>query len=159
MHQGGVYTLAKTFREKIETQPKFATSHLLYTHMYPLPQHLLMQPITPQGRTPSFSVTQQPSDPDKLVEKIATMLEIYEHIKKTRRRNYKLFYALPATALYDFEQSHNKSVQFKYKVVDTFAPHLSLEAPFKIPDIFSLSDVLSCFQLVLLEIENVSLRV
>lgn len=94
------------------------------------------------------------------MDKMAAVLKRAEFLRKTRKRNYQVFYALPASALPEFESALSRwlsrsPVHFTFHVDDVFMPHFSTEAPLRVPDILSLSDILSCFQLVMLEVKVV----
>jgi len=110
-----------------------------------------MQKAVPSNRLPGFATRQLPSDPKSIFHIISHTVKLCELVKKTKRRGYRIYYSFPATFMADFDK-HSNNVDFSYEVKSIFAPHFSGEAPFRIPHISSWTDLLTSFQLVLVEI-------
>ncbi|KAL0277896.1 UNVERIFIED_CONTAM: hypothetical protein PYX00_005015 [Menopon gallinae] len=130
IHQGGVYSLTRHFHNEILTKPRFTTYHLVTSHVYSLPLHLLMLKSSYKTKNTNFQSHELGTDNfENIHYKLIATLNAAEVKRKTRRRNYRVFYALPTSLFNEFRFSyHYYSSNYTYDIVDVYYPHFSGEA-------------------------------
>lgn len=129
IHQGGVYSLAKDFNEKLAFKPKYTAFHLVTSHVYSLPLHLLMIKSNYKSKNNFLTYELGTENFENINAKLITILKVSEAKKKATRRNYKVFYAFPTSLFNEFRFSyHHYSSNYTYWIDDIFYPHFSSEA-------------------------------
>lgn len=138
-HQGGVLPLVSHITTELKAKPHLTHMHLYTSYSYSLPTALLQLRNTRRTYRSSsnhkyklkqdFHLYEQGSKPlpwvfDSIVRRIRDCEEKFA-IKKIP---YRLYYALPASAISEFaELSSNNSHLFRFHIVKTFYPHISVE--------------------------------
>ncbi|KAK6635054.1 hypothetical protein RUM44_000303 [Polyplax serrata] len=131
LHQGGIYDLSRDFHQKLLVKPRYTTYHLVTSHIYSLPLHLLAIKKNYKYKNTNFVAHEMGSENfEKINLRLLTVLRFAESRKKSMKRNYKVFYALPTTLYYDFRYHHRYySNDYNYHTLEIFYPHFSTEAP------------------------------
>lgn len=145
-HQGGVLPLASHITTELEAKPHLTHVHLYTSYSYSLPTALLQLRNTRRiyrsssnhkyKLTQDFHLYEQGSKPLPWVfDNIAKQLKDCEEKRIIKKIPYRLYYALPASAISEFmDLSSNNSHSFRFHVVKTFYPHISVE---KLPSLHS----------------------
>lgn len=153
-HQGGVLPLTSYIAAELKAKPHLMHVHLYISHTYPLPTALLHLKNTNKVYKSStdhrykliqdFHLYEQRSKPVSLVfDSITRRIRDCEEKFAVKRIPYRLYYALPASAMDEFiELSNNKSHLFRYYVTKTFYPHVSVEKLPSLPIIDRLENIL-----------------
>lgn len=130
IHQGGIYGLAKDFRERLDLKPRYTTYHLVTSHIYSFPFHLLMtKPSYKFKNTNLVSYELGTENFENINSKLLSILKVSEAKKKSQHRNHKIFYALPTSLFNEFRYSyHYYSSNYSYSILNIFYPHFSSEA-------------------------------
>lgn len=130
VHQGGIYSLSRHFHNEILMKPRFTTYHLVTSHIYSLPLHLLMLKSNLKTKNTSFQIHELGTDNfENIHHKLITTLNEGEVKRKIRRRNYRVFYALPTSLFNEFRFGyHYYSSNYTYNIIDVYYPHFSGEA-------------------------------
>lgn len=146
-HQGGVLPLASHITTELEAKPHLAHVHLYTSYSYSLPTALLQLRNTRRvyrsssnhkyKLTRDFHLYERGSEPlPRVFDSIARRVRDCEERFAADKIPYRLYYALPASAINEFaELSSNNSHLFRFHVVKTFYPHISVE---KLPSLRSL---------------------
>ncbi|XP_011634507.1 GPI mannosyltransferase 4 isoform X1 [Pogonomyrmex barbatus] len=147
MHQGGVLQLASHLTTELKAKPHLTHVHLYTSYSYSLPTALLQLRNTRRIYRSSsnhkyklkqdFHLYEQGSKSlPQVFDTIARKIKDCEEKFAVKRIPYRLYYALPASAISEFaELSNNKSHSFRFHVVKSFYPHISVE---KLPLLLSL---------------------
>lgn len=145
-HQGGILPLASHITTELKAKPHLTHVHLYTSYSYSLPTALLQLRNTRRFYRSSsdhkyklaqdFHLYEQGSRPLSWVfNSIARRIKDCEEKFVVKRIPYRLYYALPASAISEFaELSRNNSQLFRFHVVKTFYPHISVE---KLPSLHS----------------------
>lgn len=146
-HQGGVFPLTSYIATELKAKPHLTHVHLYTSYSYSLPTALLQLRNTRRvyrsssnhkyKLTQDFHLYEQGSKPlPQVFDTIARKIRDCEEKFVVKRIPYRLYYALPASAISEFvELSNNKSNLFRFHIVKTFYPHISVE---KLPSLRSL---------------------
>jgi len=147
-HQGGVLQLVSHFTTELEAKPHLTHVHLYTSYSYSLPTALLQLRNTRRIYRSSsnykykliqdFHLYEQGSKPlPQVFDSIARGLKDCEEKFAVKRIPYRLYYALPASAINEFAKlSSNNSHLFRFHVIKTFYPHISVE---KLPSLQPLN--------------------
>ncbi|XP_071650491.1 GPI mannosyltransferase 4 [Temnothorax longispinosus] len=145
-HQGGVLPLVSHITTELKAKPHLTHVHLYTSYSYSLPTALLQLRNTRRiyrsssnhkyKLTQDFHLYEQGSKPLPWVfDSIARRIKDCEENFVVNRIPYRLYYALPASAINEFtELSSNNSHLFRFHLVNTFYPHISIE---KLPSLRS----------------------
>lgn len=130
VHQGGVYDLSKDFYQKLLVKPKYTTYHLVTSHIYSFPLHLLLVKRNYRYKNTNFLTYEMGSDNlENINLKLLSVLRLAEEKKKSVRRNYRLFYAFPTSFFNEFRYAYQYySTNYTYEIREIFYPHFSTEA-------------------------------
>ncbi|KAL0119650.1 hypothetical protein PUN28_007826 [Cardiocondyla obscurior] len=149
VHQGGILPLASYITTELKAKPHVTHMHLYTSYSYSLPTALLQLRNTRRTYrsssnhkyklTQDFHLYEQGSKSLPWVfDSIARRIKDCEEKFSDKRIPYRLYYALPASAINEFTELNNNSHLFKFHVVKTFYPHVSVE---KLPSLYSLGTV------------------
>ncbi|KAL6424418.1 hypothetical protein ACFW04_009888 [Cataglyphis niger] len=146
-HQGGIFPLTSYIATELRAKPHLTHMHLYTSYSYSLPTALLQLRNTRRvyrsssnhkyKLTQDFYLYEQGSKPlPQVFNTIARKIRDCEEKFVVKKIPYRLYYALPASAISEFvELSNNKSNLFRFHKVETFYPHISVE---KLPSLRSL---------------------
>ncbi|XP_029174641.1 GPI mannosyltransferase 4 [Nylanderia fulva] len=138
-HQGGVFPLTSHITTELRAKPHLTHVHLYTSYSYSLPTALLQLRNTHRvyrsssnhkyKLTQDFHLYEQGAKPlPQVFDSIARKIRDCEEKFAVKRIPYRLYYALPASAISEFvELSNNRSNMFRFHVVKTFYPHISIE--------------------------------
>lgn len=156
-HQGGIFPLTSHVAAELKAKPDLVHLHLYTSYSYPMPTALLHLRNTHRVYHDSvnkrkyklvqdFYLYEQGSKPlPQVLEDIAKKIHDCERTFTIKKIPYRLYYALPASALAEFtELSHNRSHLFDFRAVKTFYPHVSVE---RMPSLHSLESLQNLFSL------------
>ncbi|XP_017125470.1 GPI mannosyltransferase 4 [Drosophila elegans] len=144
IHQAGVYPLAAEISHVVATKPAATHVHLITSHIYSLPLHLIN---IPSSRVLHFNRQthqryRRPRDfymyeygglsLDLLLQKVKLISGNCE-VKQSgaSRLRYKLYLAIPASLSADLHEAlvhSNASSYLNFELINVFYPHLSTEA-------------------------------
>ncbi|EDW49180.1 GPI mannosyltransferase 4 isoform X2 [Drosophila sechellia] len=144
IHQAGVYPLAADISHVIATKPAATHVHLITSHIYSLPLHLINIPSSRvlhfnrqthqrYHRPRDFYMYEYGGLPlDSLLQKVKLISGSCE-VKQSgpSRRRYKLYLAIPASLSADLHEAlvhSNASSYLNFELLKVFYPHLSTEA-------------------------------
>lgn len=140
VHQGGILPLTSHIAAELKAKPHITHVHLYTSYSYSIPTALLQLRNTHKVYRSSdsnykyklkqdFYLYEQGSKPVSLVfDSIARRIRDCENKYVFKKIPYRLYYALPASAMSEFvELSDNRSHPFKFHVTRTFYPHVSVE--------------------------------
>lgn len=145
-HQGGVLQLVSHITTELKAKPHLTHVYLYTSYSYSLPTALLQLRNTRKiyrsssshkyKLTQDFHLYEQGSKPlPRVFDSIARKIKECEEKFAVKRIPYRLYYALPASAISEFaELSSNNSHLFRFHIVKTFYPHISVE---KLPSLHS----------------------
>lgn len=144
-HQGGILPLVSHVTTELKAKPHLTHVHLYTSYSYSLPTALLQLRNTRRTYRSSnhkyklaqdFHLYEQGSKPLPWVfNSIARRIKDCEEKFVVKKIPYRLYYALPASAISEFaELSRNNSHLLRFHVVKTFYPHISVE---KLPSLHS----------------------
>lgn len=144
IHQAGIFPLAQRMVHVVETKPQATHVHLLTSHTYSLPLHLVN---VPSSRLLHFNRHthqryRRPRDfflyeygglsLDMLMQKVKLISANCELKRNSvQRLRYKLYLAIPASLsgeLHEALQRSNASSYLHFELLSVFYPHLSTEA-------------------------------
>lgn len=146
-HQGGILPLTSHVMTELKAKPHLTHVHLYTSYSYSLPTALLQLRNTRRiyrsssnhkyKLTQDFHLYEQGSKPlPWVIDSIAWRIRDCEEKFTVKRIPYRLYYALPASATNKFtELSRNNSYPFRFHIVKTFYPHISVE---KLPSLHLL---------------------
>ncbi|XP_012225146.1 GPI mannosyltransferase 4 isoform X2 [Linepithema humile] len=139
-HQGGVFPLTSHIATELQAKPHLTHVHLYTSYSYSLPTALLQLRNTRRvyrsssnhkyKLTQDFHLYEQGSKPlQQVFDSIARRIKDCEEKFIVKRIPYRLYYALPASAITEFAEllQNNRSHLFRFHVVKTFYPHISVE--------------------------------
>lgn len=138
-HQGGVFPLTSHITTELKAKPHLTHVHLYTSYSYSLPTALLQLRNTRRvyrsssnhkyKLTQDFHLYEQGSKPlPQVFDSIARRIRDCEERFAVKRIPYRLYYALPASAISEFvELSNNRSNLLRFHIVKTFYPHISIE--------------------------------
>ncbi|XP_012058639.1 PREDICTED: GPI mannosyltransferase 4 [Atta cephalotes] len=147
VHQGGILPLVSYVTTELKAKPYLTHVHLYTSYSYALPTALLQLRNTRRIYRSSsnhkyklmqdFHLYEQGSIPlSWVLDSIAKKIKDCEEKFAIKNIPYRLYYALPASAVNEFEKLlSNNSHLFKFHVIKTFYPHISVE---KLPSLRSL---------------------
>ncbi|ALC41889.1 CG3419 [Drosophila busckii] len=144
IHQAGVFPLAQRMEHMVATKPAATNVHLLTSHIYSLPLHLVNVPssrvqhfnphtLQRYRRQRDFFVYEYGGLAlDTLMHKVKLISASCE-LKRNAAQHlrYKLYLAIPATLsseLYEALDRSNASSYLHFELLSVFYPHLSTEA-------------------------------
>lgn len=154
-HQGGVFLLTSHIRTELKAKPHLTHVHLYTSYSYSLPTALLQLRNTRKvyrsssnhkyKLTQDFHLYEQGSKPlPEVFDSIVRRIRDCEEKFAVKRIPYRLYYALPASAINEFvELSNNRSNLFRFHIVKTFYPHISIERLPSLRSIHILENMLS----------------
>ncbi|XP_020290813.1 GPI mannosyltransferase 4 [Pseudomyrmex gracilis] len=151
-HQGGIFPLTSHIAAELRAKPHLTHIHLYTSYSYSLPTALLQLRNTHRVYrsssnhkymlTQDFHLYEQGSERlprvfDNIIWKIRNCEEKFD----VKRIPYRLYYALPASAMSEFEKLWNdRPNSFKFHVVKGFYPHISVE---RLPRLKTLDRLIS----------------
>ncbi|GAB1869655.1 Mannosyltransferase [Camponotus japonicus] len=154
-HQGGVFPLTSHIMTELKAKPHLTHVHLYTSYSYSLPTALLQLRNTRKvyrsssnhkyKLTQDFHLYEQGSKPlPEVFDSIVRRIRDCEEKFAVKRIPYRLYYALPASAINEFvELSNNRSNLFRFHIVKTFYPHISIERLPSLRLIHILENILS----------------
>lgn len=154
-HQGGVFPLTSHITTELKAKPHLTHVHLYTSYSYSLPTALLQLRNTRKvyrsssnhkyKLTQDFHLYEQGSKPlPEVFDSIVRRIRDCEEKFVVKRIPYRLYYALPASAINEFvELSNNRSNLFRFHIVKTFYPHISIERLPSLRSIHILENMLS----------------
>ncbi|XP_026842224.1 GPI mannosyltransferase 4 isoform X2 [Drosophila persimilis] len=144
IHQAGIYPLAETMAHVMATKPAATHVHLMTSHIYSLPLHLVNIPssrvlqFNPHThnryrRQRDFYLYEYGSQPlDNLLQKVKLISGNCEvKLSGPSRLRYKLYLSIPASLSSDLFEAlvrSNASSYLNLELLHVFYPHLSTEA-------------------------------
>jgi len=146
-HQGGVLPLTSHIMTELKGKPHVTHVHLYTSYSYSLPTALLQLRNTRRIYRSSsnhkykliqdFHLHELGSNPlPGVFDNIARRIKDCEEKFAVKKIPYRLYYALPASAINEFAELSTKySRLFRFHEVKTFYPHISVE---KLPSLHSL---------------------
>lgn len=152
MHQGGVLPLTSHIAEELAAKPYLTHVHLYTSYSYPVPTALLQlrntRKIYRSGKrkyklTQDFYLHEQGSKPLSQVFSILTKsMEDREEEFAVKNVPYRLYYALPASAINEFmRMQRNASRSLNVYIIKRFYPHVSLERLPSLQPLWKLQDL------------------
>lgn len=141
VHQAGVIQLADYFSKHHTLQPTATHIHLITSHIFNIPESLLILPHSSVYYTNHqsgqkykiarrFFVHEYGSlQLDEMFKKLKRLTDVGEVRARTKKRDYEIFVAIPTSKAFELNQifyEHRESFNFKEERV--FFPHLSTEA-------------------------------
>ncbi|XP_014219733.1 GPI mannosyltransferase 4 [Copidosoma floridanum] len=191
LHQGGVLPLTSHLSKELKSKPYLTHIHVMTSHTYPIPTGLLHLRNTKKEYTSNlghkYTLTKDfyvdelgSSDAQFINNRICQTIKKCEYKWHVKKIPYRLYYALPSSFYNEFKYSgsslqctNNTAKDYKFHIVQTFSPHLSIEHMPKVDffhNFFSASFIFSFdlapklpdkifgylqqFDLLLLRIEN-----
>lgn len=154
MHQGGIYPLTLHLKDVMKKQTKTQVVHLVTSHMYPLPQSLLVQrnskhkyfdPVTKTKYLIARKFYAYELGSRSLSDVIDVLREIFQEAEARKAEenvDFTLYLALPSSLLENQSEVHLFNLTLQREQV--FYPHFSTEAPPLFVDSafsFSLSEI------------------
>lgn len=141
IHQAGVVQLADYFSKHHRMQPSPTQIHLVTSHIYNIPESLLILPhssmlYTNQHSGQKYKIPRRfflheygSISLEELFKKTKRLLDIAEVRAKTKKKNYEIFVAIPSSKAFELNQIfHENQETFVFKEERVFYPHLSTEA-------------------------------
>ncbi|XP_030384259.1 GPI mannosyltransferase 4 [Scaptodrosophila lebanonensis] len=144
IHQAGVFPLAQHMAHVVATKPTATHVHLLTSHTYSLPLHLVN---VPSSRLLHFNAQTHQRyrrqrdfylyeygglELDTLLHKVKLIIGNCElRMSGSQRIRYKMYLAIPASlsgSLHEAFQRSNSSTYLNFELQSVFYPHLSTEA-------------------------------
>ncbi|EFN88229.1 GPI mannosyltransferase 4 [Harpegnathos saltator] len=155
-HQGGIFQLTSHVATELKAKPHLTHLHLYTSYSYPLPTSLLQLRNTNRinfssGNNHKYKLVQvfylyeQGSKPlSRVLDDIVWRIRDCENKFIFKKIPYRMYYALPASALAEFtELLRGRSHLFDFRVVKTFYPHISTERLPSLPSFERLENLLS----------------
>lgn len=141
VHQAGVSPLADHFSKYHQKQPESTQIHLVTSHVYNIPESLLILPHSSvfytnhqTGRKYKiprrFFIHEYGSlNLDEMFKKMKRLMDVAEVRARTKKINYDLFVAIPSSKAFELNQIfyENRAI-LTYREERIFYPHLSTEA-------------------------------
>lgn len=139
MHQGGIYPLSLHLKDIMKRQTKTQALHLVTSHMYPLPQSLLLQrnskhkyydPVTRTKYLIARKFYVHELGSRSLSDVIDVLGKIFQEAKVRKAEeniDFILYLALPSSLLENQSEVHLFNLTLEREQV--FYPHFSTEAP------------------------------
>lgn len=141
IHQGGVVQLAEHFSKYHQTQPTLSQIHLVTSHVYNIPESLLILPhssvlYTNRQSGQKYKIPRRMfiheyggMDLDEMFKKAKRLTDVAEVRARTKMINYEMFVAIPTSKAFELNQIfHKHHATFTFKEEKIFYPHLSTEA-------------------------------
>ncbi|KAG7205674.1 hypothetical protein KM043_007624 [Ampulex compressa] len=139
-HQGGVLPLTFHVANELKAKPELTRVHLYTSYTYSIPTALLHLRNTQRTYvssskhkyklTKDFYLYEQGSqEMEEVCSILATKIRNCEEKFMLKRIPYRLYYALPASAMHEFMECsfHNDSKLFNYRIAKAFYPHIATE--------------------------------
>lgn len=155
-HQGGIFPLTSHVAAELKAKPHLTHLHLYTSYGYPLPTALLQLRNTQRVYRSSgnnhkyklvqdFHLYEQGSTPlPRVLDDIARRIRACENKFALKKIPYRLYYALPASALAEFTVlSRSRSHLFGFRIVKTFYSHVSVERLPSLPSLEKLENLLN----------------
>ena len=150
IHQGGVLSLTTNLAKELKAKPYFMELHVFTSYSYPIPTGLLhlrnTQKIYKNDKNFKYKLTKDfylyelnSQKIHAIKHKINTKIKECENNLNLKNTTYRIYYALPSSLLYEFFESIEEN-EFKFKIVKSFYPHISIE---KLPLIYNFSECIS----------------
>lgn len=141
IHQAGVLQLADHFSKYHQTLPTQTQIHLITSHVYNIPETLLIIPhsgvlyTNPQSGQ-KYKIARRffiheygGMDLDDMFRKVKRLTDVCELRERTKKINYEIFIAMPTSRAFELNQIFHKHRNiFTFKEERIFYPHLSTEA-------------------------------
>ena len=143
LHQGGVIQLADYFSKHHQMLPTSTQIHLVTSHVYRIPESLLILPhssmlyTNPQSGQ-KYKIARRlfihelglgGKNFDEVFKKMKLLMDISEIRLRSKKINYELFVAVPTSKAFELNQIfHEHRAIFTYQEERVFYPHLSTEA-------------------------------
>lgn len=141
VHQAGVVPLADHFSKYHQSQPATTQIHLVTSHVYNIPESLLILPhssvfYTNYQTGRKYKIARRffiheygGMDLDEMFKKMKRLMDVAEVRAKTKKINYNLFVAIPSSKAFELNQLfHKHQTIITYREERIFYPHLSTEA-------------------------------
>ena len=141
IHQAGVVQLADHFSKYYQLKPPTTQVHLVTSHIYNLPESLLILPrsgvyYTNPHSGQKYKVSRRfflheygSMNLDDMFKKVKLLVDVGEIRKEVKKLNYEIFVAIPTSKAFDLNYIFNKHhVHFAFKEERILYPHLSTEA-------------------------------
>jgi len=153
VHQGGVLPLTSHIATELMAKPYLTHVHLYTSYSYSIPTALLQlrntRKIYRSGNhkyklSQDFHLYEQGSKPlSQVFNSIARSIRDCENKFVVKKIPYRLYYALPASAIDELMKLSNNSQPFRFHVIKTFYPHISLEKLPSLPPLERLENLFS----------------
>jgi GPI mannosyltransferase 4 len=141
IHQAGVIQLADHFSKHQQMQPTETQIHLVTSHVYNIPETLLILPHSSMLYTngqngKKYKIARRffiheygGLDLEEMFKKLKRLTDVAEVRAKMKKINYEMFVAVPTSKALELNQILSKyHAVFTYNVERVFYPHLSTEA-------------------------------
>lgn len=141
IHQAGVVQLADHFSKYHPMQHTSTQIHLVTSHVYNIPETLLILPHAGVFYTNPKSVQKYKiprrffiheyggMDLDDMFKKVKRLTDVAEIRARTKKSDYEMFVAIPTSKAFELNQIfHKHRATFAFKEERIFYPHLSTEA-------------------------------
>lgn len=141
IHQAGVVQLADHFSKHQKLQAPTTQIHLITSHLYNIPESLLVLPHSSVFYTNphsgyKFKIPRRffiheygSMNLDEVFKKTKLLSDLAEVRKKTKETNYEIYVAIPTSKAFDLNRIFNKhQAIFTFKEERVIYPHLSTEA-------------------------------
>lgn len=140
-HQGGIFHLVRHFNAELKSKPRATTLHLITSHIYDIPQSLLLTANSNRLRTSraghKYYLSKQihihemrSSSTDEIVNKAKVVWEVNQKLLKSKRQGSRIYIAIPAPLSESLFQSwFNANISHLGLIKeDSYFPHWSSEA-------------------------------
>lgn len=141
LHQGGVIQLADHFSKHHLLLPASTQIHLVTSHVYNIPESLLILPHSSMLYTnlqsgQKYKIARRlfihelgGKQLDEVFKKMKLLIDVSEIRLRSKRINYEIFVAIPTSKAFEMNQIfHKHEAIFTYEEERVFYPHLSTEA-------------------------------
>ena len=141
VHQAGVIQLADYFSKHHQALSTSTQIHLVTSHIYNIPESLLILPHSSIQYTNSqsgqkykiarrFFIHEYGSlNLSEMFRKMKRLTDVSEVRARTKKINYEMFIAVPTSRAFELNQIfHEHNAMFTFKEERIFYPHLSIEA-------------------------------
>lgn len=141
LHQGGVLQLADHFSKHHPMLPSSTQIHLITSHVYNIPESLLILPHSSMLYTNPHSGQKYKiarrlfihefggKNVNEVFKKMKLLIDVSEIRLRSKKINYEIFVAIPTSKAFELNQIlHEHQAIFTYHEERIFYPHLSTEA-------------------------------
>lgn len=140
IHQGGIYPMLSYLSQELQTYPLSSTFHIFTSHIYSIPESLLLQRRTDilhisnntkyMTHKRVFLHEEGSSDLELLLNKVVGLIETHKNKFLKSQLELKVYIILPSSLKYklNFALGDENYKTLRVNLYKTFYPHLSTEA-------------------------------